>query len=204
MKKILLFSLIVFTLVGCKERSKRFAKQQEALATNIQIDTTMFGVCFNDNPEIVKSKLKLSGYYEYNYQFEYKFPDERLNDIYWKWNDLHSFHNDSLFRFCLEADISSYKVEDALKALKEIYSLKYGEAFEENNELYWYKGNLEISIHFMKEYPTLFIEYSNLKNCNHGGQELKYENYNSYTLDYWNRTYKAQKEEELKKSTKEI
>ena len=205
MKKVLLYIFMTLFFIGCNQKTERFVKQKEALTTNIQVDTTMFDVCFNDNPNIVLRKLNHSSHKDYNYQFEYRFPDERLKDIKWKWNNLFAFHKDSLYCFSLKTEKASYKVKDVLKVLEEIYSLKYGGSFEENKELFWYKGNLEINIHYMEEYSTLFIEYTNLKNNIHGGQELKIdENYNSYTLDYWNRTYKHQEDESLRKVIKDI
>ena len=54
MKK-LSFLIVTLLLMSCGPTL--YQKEQESLQTGIRVDTTMFNICFNDDPETVQIKL---------------------------------------------------------------------------------------------------------------------------------------------------
>lgn len=186
MKKLLFLLIGLSAIISCNQSPTLYEKQQASLKTGIRVDTTMFSVCFNDAPDIVKQKLKESGHADL-FGFCYQFPEARIHELEWKWDHTFAFHNDSLYQFSLHAET----YDDPIGVLQEIFSAKYGEPFKDDDKLYWFKGNLEISIYFNDEYNMSHITYLNLNNYEHSVIEYD-DDYNSYTIDYWNKHRKPE------------
>lgn len=200
MKKLLLLLSLVGILFSCNSGPTLYEKRQASLATGIVVDTTMFAVCFNDNPAVVKMKLGESGHTGL-YGFCYQFPEERIHDLEWKWSSFNSFYNDSLYSFSLHA--KSYY--NPIEVLKEIFSLKYGETYENNGKFYWYKGNLEISISYDGSSKKTKIEYLNLSNDGYNQSRFQSdEECNWYSEEYWEQNKQPKIDEAIKVAGSDI
>ena len=203
MKKTICIAFAALCMISCVEDRRKLARQ-ESIASGIWVDTVMFDICFNDSPSSVKSKLKKTGYTDWNGNFEYKFKDSRLNRLSWKWRPDFSFHNDSLISF----SIHTYSTDKygALSVLNEIYSVKYGTPIQESSSdfkyLFWYKGNLEIEIR--EDKYGIHIYYKNITTNRYKQKTVLDDDHNSYSEEYWNIHYKDKKEEELRNIGKDI
>lgn len=202
-------SLLILITVACDGSSLRYQMQKKSLESGIVVDTTMFNICFNDDPLIVKQKLSNTGYSDVFGNFEYHFLNDKLYDLKWEWDSSYSFHNDSLVNFRLKTKGGDPDA-NALHELSKIFSGKYGQPFVDDNNYYWYKGNLEIGISLFlnKGYGHNFmsIVYKNI-DAYFEKYNQKYksdEHGNSYSKVYWRQNYEPLQKKELEKYQKNI
>ncbi|MGZ2600243.1 hypothetical protein [Bacteroides fragilis] len=203
MKK-LSFLIVTLLLMSCGPTL--YQKEQESLQTGIRVDTTMFNVCFNDDPETVQIKLLDVEPEKLLKTFEYRFLDERIHEFKWVWDSTFSFHNDSLINFRL-ITANGYPNHDDLLALEDIFSAKYSEPYISEGSYYWFKGNLEINVSLSTgTYPKLEIRYRNLESYFRVyNQAYKSdENFNTYSKDYWEKNCKPQYDKELEEHKKQL
>lgn len=205
MKKLKLHfigGLILFIIVACDGSSQRYQMQKKSLDSGVIVDSTMFGICFNDAPVIVRQKLAETGYLDAFGNFEYHFLNDKLYEFKWEWDSCFSFHNDSLIDFRLKTN-GGYPDINTLHTLSDIFSSKYGQPCVIDNNYYWYKGNLEIGVSFSSgtefRHDFISIVYKNIdmyfKVYN---QKYKSDEYgNSYSIDFWNQNCEPRKKREL-------
>lgn len=174
----------------------------KALHSGVRVDSIMFGIKFRDTKTEVAKKLASKTKMIDEGVYEYHFSDKRLNYMPWV-IDLKScrFHNDSIVELNLIYTNyeSSYNNQSILK---ELYSSKYGEPVVYEGYLYWFKGNLEISISPYR-YGQTWLKYTD--NSPHSNADVWDElHFNTYSNDYWNKYIKPKKDSLLNTSSKEI
>lgn len=204
----ILIVLLIF-VQSCAGTQKRYDEaKRAALASGIRVDTIMFGICFNDSPEIVDEKLKNTGMFEYG-NLHYRFRDSRISGMTWKDIRAFWFYNDSLisFKICSFDDSFNWK-----EVVKEVYSAKYGEPVFCNGKHYWFKGNLEICVSEGESIlgkKQKLIEYFNVEAVKkvYSIRELRFGDVNDmnyYSPDYWEKHIKPKEEKEMQRITRDI
>lgn len=211
MRKLHILFIAVCAIFTCScfdDTIKIHEAKKAALASEVFVDTIMFDLCFYDSPDTVISKLERTGYYQ-NGKLSYKFPDSRISNMTWEYDDLAMFFNDSLKQFIL----STYDYNSEWRqVIKEIYSKKYGEPIESSKSMYWFSGNLMIFIHESKrEYDGRYsksIIYQNLQSPENDGNIRKQcimdDKLNHYSKEYWNKYIQPQKDKELEMAGRDI
>lgn len=210
MKNILLsfiFISIFISFQSCIDTHKEYDEaKRAALESGIRVDTIMFGLCFNDSPEMVDKKLKETGRYDYN-GLKYRFPDSRIYGMEWHETRAFWFYNDSLVKFTITSFDDSYNWREVIK---EIFSAKYGNSIFHDKKDYWFKGNLEICVSEGEMVGKTWksIKYSNLDSekwiLNNRLHLCDTDDMNWYSEDYWNEHIKPKEENKLKNSGRDI
>ncbi|MCZ2505100.1 hypothetical protein [Bacteroides fragilis] len=219
MKNLLLLALALL-IFSCNDIGMQKVKaRKQAEESGLRVDSIILGIRFNDSPEQVQAILSEWASHNPLGQFEFHFTyPQRLNQYKWVKSKYQCcFYNDSLYRFSLSAEVPSYKWKECFEDLDSLYSYKYGSPVRNpgEQELDWYKGNLNIHIDTYKsKYASdkIYVSYINedfysRKGVNYKSfdpDENRYGVSLEYSEDYWNKTYQKGNDILLDNATEEI